>query len=62
MLLGGYEKAAIFLSSIGEDAASEVLKFLDEKDIGKISMHMTKMKMFKRSSVNEVLKEAIEII
>lgn len=62
MPLGGYEKAAIFLSSIGEDAASEVLKYLDEKDIGKISMHMTRMKTVKRSSVNEVLKEAVEII
>lgn len=62
MPLTGYEKAAIFLSSIGEDAAAEVLKFLDEKDIGKISMHMTRMKTVKRSSVNEVLKEAVEMI
>lgn len=62
MPLGGHEKAAIFLSSIGEEAASEILKYLDEKDIGKISMSMTRLKMVKRSSVNEVLKEAVDMI
>jgi flagellar motor switch protein FliG len=62
MPLSGYEKAAIFLSSIGEEAAAEVLKYLDVKNIGKISMYMTKLKRIKRATVNEVLREAQEII
>ncbi|MEW6569724.1 MAG: flagellar motor switch protein FliG [Nitrospirota bacterium] len=62
MPLSGYEKAAIFLSSIGEDVAAEVLKHLDIKEIGKISMHMARFKRIKRSTINEVLNEAKEII
>ncbi len=44
MPLSGYEKAAVFLSSLGEDAAAEVLKGLDVKDIGRITMYMTRLK------------------
>jgi len=62
MPLSGYEKAAIFLSSIGEEAATEVLKCLDVEDIGKISGHMTKLKRIKNTTIIEVLKEAQEMI
>lgn len=62
MPLNGYEKAAIFLSSVGEDVAAEILKYLDVKEIGKISMHMTKLRRIKRSTIYEVLKEAHEMI
>ncbi len=57
MPLSGYEKAAIFLSALGEDAAAEVLKGLDVKDIGKISMHMTRLTTISRDTVDIVLKE-----
>jgi flagellar motor switch protein FliG len=62
MALRGYEKAAIFLGSIGEEAAAEVLKGLDMKDIGKITMHMNDMKPVDRAEVEGVLKEASEKI
>jgi flagellar motor switch protein FliG len=62
MSLSGFEKAAIFLSSVGEDAATEVFKYLNMEDIGKISQHMTKLKRIRHTAVIEVLKEAQEII
>jgi len=60
MPLSGYEKAAIFLSSIGEDAAAEILKSLDVKDIGKITMHMTRLKTVTRATIETVLLEVSE--
>jgi len=62
MSLSGYEKAAIFLTTVGEEAATEVFKCLDMEDIGKISQYMTRLKKVKRTAVVEVLKEAHEII
>jgi len=62
MPLSGYEKAAIFLSSIGEEAATEVLKCLDIEDIGEISRHMTRLRRVKHTTIIEVLKEAQEMI
>jgi flagellar motor switch protein FliG len=60
MPLNGHEKAAIFLSSLGEDAAAEIIKGLDVKDIGKITMHMTRLKRVERSSLDDVFKEVSE--
>jgi flagellar motor switch protein FliG len=57
MPLSGYEKAAIFLSTLGEDAASEVLKGLDVKEIGQITMYMTRLKRVSRDTIDNVLKE-----
>jgi len=62
MPLSGYEKAAIFLSTIGEDAAAEVLKSLDAKDIGKITMHMTRLTTVTRVTIENVLREASDSI
>ncbi|MGQ9570057.1 MAG: flagellar motor switch protein FliG [Thermodesulfovibrionales bacterium] len=58
MQLSGYAKAAIFLSSIGEDAAAEVLKHLDVKDVEKVSKYLTRLRKIKKSTLQEVLKEA----
>jgi len=58
MPLSGYEKAAIFLSAIGEDAAADVLKGLDVRDIGKITMYMTRLKTIPRETAENVLQEA----
>jgi flagellar motor switch protein FliG len=60
MSLTGYEKAAIFLSSLGEDTAAEVLKGLDVKDIGKITMHMTRLKTVTKVTMENVLQEATD--
>ena len=62
MALNGYEKAAIFLSSLGEEVAAEILKDLQHKDIGNITMHMTKMKTINKAVVDDVLKEISESI
>lgn len=62
MALDGYEKAAIFLSLLGEDTASEILKNLDVSDIGKITSYMTRMGKVNKATVDEVLKEAREAI
>ena len=60
MPLSGYEKSAIFLGALGEDAAAEVLKSLDVKDIGKITQHMTRLKKVSRDTVDNVLREVAE--
>jgi flagellar motor switch protein FliG len=62
MPLNGHEKAAIFLSSIGEDGAAEILKGLDVKDIGKITMYMTRLKKVDRASMEGVMKEVSELV
>lgn len=62
MALSGYEKAAIFLSFLGEDAASEILKNLDVSDIGKITSCMARMNKVSKAIVDEVLREASEAI
>ncbi|MFN3480471.1 MAG: flagellar motor switch protein FliG [Thermodesulfovibrionales bacterium] len=62
MSLSGYEKAAILLSFLGEDVASEILKNLDVSDIGKIASCMTRMSKVSKSTVDEVLREATEAI
>ncbi len=59
MELSGYEKAAILLSTLGEDSAADVLKGLDHKEIGKITMQMTRLKSVPRDTVEAVLKEAL---
>lgn len=62
MPLNGYEKAAIFLRTVGEEAAAEIMKVLDVKDIGKITMQMRQLKMIKRTAVDEVMKEVSEFV
>lgn len=62
MPLSGYEKAAIFLGSVGEDTAAEVLKSLQMKDVGKITMHMTRLKTVNKGMIEDVFKEVSESI
>lgn len=62
MPLNGYEKAAIFLSALGEEAASEILKNLDVTDIGKITSQMTRMKTISAATVKEIMDEAIDMM
>jgi flagellar motor switch protein FliG len=60
MAMSGYEKAAIFLTSIGEDLAAQILKELDPEDIGKITSYMTRTRKKDRNKIESVLKEAME--
>ncbi len=62
MPMSGYEKAAIFLSALGEDTAAEVLKGLDVKEIGRITMHMSRLKTISRETVDNVLTEVADSI
>ncbi len=62
MPLSGYEKAAVFLSALGEDTAAEVLKGLEVKDIGRITMHMTRLKTVSRDTIDNVLRDVSESV
>jgi flagellar motor switch protein FliG len=58
----GIEKAAIFLISIGEEAASEIMKNLDMKQVGMITTCMSRLKSLKKQDVDELLQEVSEKI
>lgn len=58
--MNGYEKAAIFLSAVGEDVAAQILKELNPGDIGKISSYMARVKKRDAAKVESVMKETIE--
>lgn len=60
--LGGVERAAIFLLSLGEESASEVLKYIGPKEVHKISTAMANMGKISREQVNEILYEFNEIV
>lgn len=60
--LTGYEKSAIFLSLVGEEAAAEVLKNLDMQEVGKITTQMSRLKSIRKEMMDLVLKEVTGII
>lgn len=60
MPLSGYDKAAVFLSSIGEETAAEILRGLDIKEIGEITAHMTRMRVISRAELEGIFKEIAE--
>ena len=62
MSLTGYEKAAIFLNTISEDVASQILRELDSDVISKVSSYMAKKRKNERVDTESVCKEAVEII
>ncbi len=62
MAMNGYEKAAIFLSSVGEDVAAQILKDLDPEDIGKISSYMARAKKKDSAKLESVLKETMDMV
>lgn len=62
MALSGYEKAAIFLSNIDEDIASQILKELQPNEISKISSYMARKRKNERTDTEVVFKETIEKI
>ncbi|MBI5635206.1 MAG: flagellar motor switch protein FliG [Nitrospirae bacterium] len=62
MAFSGHEKAAIFLSSVGEEAAAEILKNLDIKDVGKLSTYMSRLKTLSKTDIDHVFGEVAEKI
>ncbi|RMG68590.1 MAG: flagellar motor switch protein FliG [Nitrospirae bacterium] len=55
--LSGAEKAAVFLSYVGEDVASEILKSLDEDLIREIVSAMSDVRTLKKEEVKPVIEE-----
>jgi flagellar motor switch protein FliG len=55
--LSGEEKAAVLLLTLGENAASEVMKHLEPKDIRRLGLPMTTMTDLTPELRNEVLQE-----
>lgn len=60
MAINGYEKAAIFLSSVGEETAAQILKGLDPDIIGRITSYMSRMKQSDRTKIESVFVETLE--
>lgn len=50
----GIEKSAIFLMTLGESEAAEVLKYLEPKEVQKISSAMVALKNLTREQITEV--------
>ena len=60
MAINGYEKAAIFLSSVGEETAAQILKGLEPDIIGRITSYMSRMKKSDRTKIESVFVETLE--
>ncbi len=55
--LSNYDKAAVFLLTVGEELAAEILKFLDVKTIGKITASMTKLHNLSNEETNKIIED-----
>ncbi|TAN52106.1 MAG: flagellar motor switch protein FliG, partial [Methylococcaceae bacterium] len=55
----GVEKSAIFLMSLGEAEAAEVLKHLEPKEVQKISSAMVTLKNLNREQISQVFNDFI---
>lgn len=56
----GYYKAAIFLATIGEDRASEIMKTLGPKQLQKLGAEINELTDIPQEDLNEVFEEVIE--
>jgi flagellar motor switch protein FliG len=57
----GTEKSAIFLMTLGESQAAAVLKYLEPKEVQKISAAMMKLKNLSREQITEVFQDFNEL-
>ncbi|MBY0577281.1 MAG: flagellar motor switch protein FliG [Gallionellaceae bacterium] len=55
----GVEKSAIFLMTLGESEAAEVLKYLEPKEVQKISAAMMTLKNLSREEIADIFNEFI---
>ncbi len=60
--LSGADRAAIFLMSLGEDEAANVLKHLGPKEVQKLGTAMTSMKNVSRDQVQQVMADFLETV
>ena len=57
----GVHKSAILLLTLGESAAAEVLKFLEPREVQKISTAMVAMKNLSRQEIADVFEEFYQV-
>ncbi len=62
MNLSGDQRAAIFLMSIGEEAATEVLRHIGPKAVQKVGTAMTSVKNVTKDQVQTVLGEFVSVV
>ncbi len=60
--LTGIEKAAVFLRSLGEDEAAEVLKHMNPKEVQKVGQTMATLSNVTREEVQEVLDTFVSTV
>ena len=60
--LDGAQKAAIFLLSIGEGPAAEIMKYLGPREVQKIGIAMTGLDVVSPTSVSTAIDEFIELV
>ncbi|HJY39670.1 MAG TPA: flagellar motor switch protein FliG, partial [Steroidobacteraceae bacterium] len=53
----GTERAAIFLLSLGEQEATEVMRHMGAKDVQRIGAAMTQLQNISRNDVSQVLND-----
>ena len=58
-MVDGVEKSAIFLMTLGENEAAQVLKYLEPKEVQKISAAMMTLKNLSRDDIAEVFRDFI---
>lgn len=56
-VLGGTERSAILLLSVGERLAADVLKYLEPKEVHKLGMAISRMRAVSRTEVSETLMQ-----
>lgn len=55
--LSGLDKAAMMLLSLDEEAASEVLKLMDEREIQRLTSHASRLRTLSEEQINGVRQE-----
>ena len=60
--LAGIDRAAVVLYSIGEEAATEVMRFLDHDNVRDISKSMTSLPNISSKVVEETIEEFYNMI
>jgi flagellar motor switch protein FliG len=53
----GLRRTAIFMMSIGEEAAAEVFKYLGPKEVHKLGLHIANMENVNREEVESILRD-----
>lgn len=58
----GSERAAIFMMSLGEEAAAEILRHMGPKEVQKIGTAMASLERVARSDIDQVLREFSDVV